>query len=90
MRRHPNQLELFGPAPAPKQTPDPADVRRTLQKVLDQLRSAETMPFAPPQVRIWKTIFPQMSNWLEPEEAQELCRQFDAEIARLEIGDQNV
>jgi hypothetical protein len=90
MRHHHNQPDLFGAPTPPILTPDPADVRRTMQKVLDQLRSAETMPFEPRLVRIWKTIFPQMSNWLEPEEAHELCRQFDAEIARLETGGASV
>jgi hypothetical protein len=34
----------------------------------------------------WRTVFPQMTNWLPAEEAAELRRAFRAELARLEAA----
>jgi len=35
---------------------------------------------------MYKTIFPQMTNWLPEEEARQLCFEFEREIARLEAA----
>ena len=34
----------------------------------------------------WRTIFPQMTNWLPDEEGAQLRFQFEAEIRRLEAA----
>jgi hypothetical protein len=35
---------------------------------------------------IYRTIFPQITSWLPQEEAAQLCREFEAERARLEAA----
>jgi hypothetical protein len=38
------------------------------------------------RVRLYRTIFPQMTNWLPQEEAAQLCFEFETELARLEAA----
>jgi hypothetical protein len=38
------------------------------------------------RVRLYSTIFPQMTNWLPEEEAAQLRLDFEAELARLEAA----
>jgi len=54
--------------------------------MLGQIRGAEECPWSEKQLGLNKVIFPQMANWLPEEEAAELCRQFAAEVARLEAA----
>ena len=44
------------------------------------------MPWEPRKVRLFRTIFPQMSQWLPDDEAKQLCLEFEAELARLEAA----
>ena len=63
--------------------PDPAVVRRKLLAVLDQAKSAQTVPWDRKQTRFWQQVFPQMANWLPEEEAAQLRFEFAQEMERL-------
>lgn len=81
------QLDLFsGKAWDQKipQTPEPEMVKKQMQDVLAQLHEADTMPWAPPLLRSWKIVFPNMARWLDPEEGAMLVADFEKELARLE------
>ncbi len=60
----------------------PERVRRRLNDVLRLLREAETFPWAPNELRSWRFVFPQMTNWLPDDEAEDLKRAFWQEIER--------
>ena len=64
--------------------PDPDDIRRRLNGVLDKARRAERMPWSARDARMWQTVFPQMANWLPEEEANQLRFEFAQEIERLQ------
>ena len=89
------QLNLFGEAeaelpgldrPAAAYRPDPDEVRAELLAVLAEVRAAQTLPWDPRRALYWRTVFPQMTNWLPDEEAAELRFAFEAEIRRLEAA----
>ena len=84
------QADLFGPPPKQSYAPSLATVRAEVHKVLEKARIAKEMPWTAKEVAFWKTVFPQMTNWL-PEEERELVRSaFWEEINRLEaasVGD---
>jgi hypothetical protein len=65
---------------------DPDEVRRDLMRLLAQVRTAQVMPWEPRKVRLYRTIFPQMSQWLPDDEAKQLCFEFEAELVRLEAA----
>lgn len=83
------QGSLFGPGenrlqpPAQRYLPDPEKVRRKLQALLEQARAAKTMPWPERDARMWQIVFPNMANWLPPEEAAKLRLDFIREIERL-------
>jgi hypothetical protein len=58
-------------------------VRTRLHKILAEARAAQTMPWDRNKVRLYQTIFPQMTNWLPDDEAAQLRFEFEAELARL-------
>lgn len=79
-----DQPDLFGEdAAAPVYRPDPDRVRARLHKILGEARAAETLPWEPGRVSLYRTIFPQMTRWLPDEEAAQLRFEFDQEIERL-------
>jgi len=80
------QPDLLEDRPEHVYRADPDEVRRDLMRLLAQARAAETMPWEPRKVRLYRTIFPQMSLWLPEEEAAQLRLEFDAELARLEAA----
>lgn len=80
------QADLFGAEEAADYRPDPDTVRAQLQNILAQARAAETLPWKPRQVLLYRTIFPQMTNWLPDEEGAQLCFDFETELARLEAA----
>jgi hypothetical protein len=84
------QADLFGPPPPKSYAPSLATVRAEVNKVLEKARIAKEMPWTAKEVAFWKTVFPQMSNWLPAEEAEQLRSAFMEEICRLEaasVGD---
>jgi hypothetical protein len=94
MRRH-GQLDLFGDSQPelsgvePTGTvyrADPDEVRAELLRVLAQARAAQSFPWDARRTLYWRTVFPQMTNWLPDEEAAQLRFQFETEIRRLEAA----
>jgi hypothetical protein len=77
---------LFDLAPAPTYRPDPDKVRSRLHKILAEARAAQTLPWEPTTVSLYRTIFPQMTNWLPADEGAQLRFQFEAELARLKAA----
>ena len=81
------QSELFGEdTPTPEYRADPDSVRAELYKILAEARAAERLPWEPSKVLLYRTIFPQMTNWLPDEEGAQLRFAFEAEIKRLEAA----
>jgi hypothetical protein len=79
-----SQSDLFDEdAPTPVYRADPEEVRAELYKILAEARAAKTLPWEPKQASLYKTIFPQMTNWLPEDEAAQLRFDFETELARL-------
>jgi hypothetical protein len=86
MASSPGQDDLFGAEPAPVYRPDPDKVRRRLEKILAEARAAQKLPWEPTTVSLYRTIFPQMTNWLPEEEGAQLRFEFETELARLQAA----
>jgi len=69
---HDEQNDLFGDQPAPIYRADPGQVRADLYKILAEVRAAQKLPWEPTTVSLYRTIFPQMTNWLPQEEGAQL------------------
>jgi hypothetical protein len=89
----PRQGDLFGhdqsePSGEDHETPeyhaDPDEVRADLHRILAEARAAKTMPWEPSKLSLYRTIFPQMTNWLPEDEGAQLRFQFEQELERLE------
>ena len=61
-------------------------MRAELLAVLAKVRAAQTFPWDARGALYWRTVFPQMTNWLPDEEAAQLRFEFEAEIKRLEAA----
>ncbi|OYW53798.1 MAG: hypothetical protein B7Y80_16025 [Hyphomicrobium sp. 32-62-53] len=90
---HPTQADLFGteadhlgPPPPKSYAPSLEKVRAEVNKVLEKARIAKDMPWTAKEVAFWKTVFPQMCNWLPEEEAAQTRAAFAEEISRLEAA----
>ena len=86
-----NQSDLFqrdeeSEPPTPEYRADPDAVRAELYKILAQARAAQKLPWEPKTVLLYRTNFPQMTNWLPGEEAAQLRFEFETEIKRLEAA----
>lgn len=86
------QPDLFLPDPQPElleegvaqsRRPDPEEIRLQLLALLQTARAAETMPWPEREARMWQIAFPQMTNWLPPEEGDQLKFAFAQEMERL-------
>ena len=80
----PSQPDLFGPEMPPSYLPDPGKVRDELLGVLAKARAAPHVPWAPAEIRFYRTVFPQMANWLPAEVADRLRSELASELVRLE------
>ena len=79
--------DLFGEdTPTPEYRADPDSVRAELYKILAEARAAQKLPWGPNKVLLYRTIFPQMTNWLPDAEGAQLRFEFEAEIKRLEAA----
>ncbi|HLH98959.1 MAG TPA: hypothetical protein VKW08_27940 [Xanthobacteraceae bacterium] len=83
---HNQQDDLFEDQPTPVYRADPDNVRAELYKILAEARAAQKMPWDTGRVSLYRTIFPQMTNWLPAEEGAQLRFDFQAELARLEAA----
>ncbi|MDP3656693.1 MAG: hypothetical protein Q8R45_07000 [Brevundimonas sp.] len=80
-----SQFEMFAPTAQPVSTVPSADqVRARLESLMRTLRQADTLPLTEKQLRFWRTVVPQMTNWLPAEEKAAVCAEFDAHLIRLE------
>jgi hypothetical protein len=77
---------LDADTPTPEYRADPDSVRAELHKILAEARAAERLPWEPRTVLLYRTIFPQMTNWLPDEEGAQLRFEFETEIRRLEAA----
>lgn len=82
-RQRPQQPDMFGSTPQPLPQPDPEAVRARVQTLLATLRDAEVMPLTDRELRLWRTVLPQTTNWLTPDEKVAACAEFEAQLARL-------
>lgn len=80
------QTDLFGADSVPAYRPDPEKVRSRLHKILAEARAAREFPWEPTTVSLYRTIFPQMANWLPEDEGAQLRFAFETEIARLQAA----
>lgn len=81
------QSELFSEdSPTPEYRADPDAVRADLYKILAEVRAAQKLPWEPKTVLLYRTIFPQMTNWLPDDEGAQLRFEFETEIKRLEAA----
>jgi hypothetical protein len=94
MARH-EQLDLFGKSqselPGVEQTAavyraDPDEVRAELLAVLAEARAAQSFPWDARRTLYWRTVFPQMTNWLPDDEAAQLRFEFETEMRRLDAA----
>jgi hypothetical protein len=80
------QPDLFGAAAPPAYRPDIDRVRARLNRILAEARAAEALPWDRARLSLYRTVFPQMTKWLPPEEAAQLCFAFEAELERLKAA----
>ena len=80
------QPDLFGAQPAPSYDPDPDKVRARLRGILAEAQAAKFLPWEEARLSLYRTIFPQMSQWLPEDEGAQLRFEFEAEIARLKAA----
>jgi hypothetical protein len=80
------QEDLFGSEPVPAYRPDPDKVRARLHKIVAEARAAQTLPWEPTRVSLYRTIVPQMTLSLPEEEGAQLRFEFEAELERLKAA----
>jgi hypothetical protein len=85
----PRQSDLFANE-APRNNgialPDPEKVRLRLKAMLIEAKNASgKSPWDARQTRLYQLLFPQMTNCLPSEEAEQLKLEFTNELRRLEI-----
>jgi hypothetical protein len=80
------QGNLFGAEPIPAYRPDPDKVRARLYKILAEARAADTPPWGPARLSLYRTIVPQMTGFLPEEEGAQLRFEFEQELARLKAA----
>ena len=80
------QPDLFGGGAAPVYRPDLDKVRARLQKILAEARAAQAMPWEPTQLSLYRTIFPQMADYLPDDEGAQLRFSFEEELKRFEAA----
>jgi hypothetical protein len=78
------RADLLGEdAPTPEYRADPDAVRQELYRILAEARAAQTMPWDAQRALFYRTIFPQMTNWLPEPEGARLRPEIEAELLRL-------
>jgi hypothetical protein len=77
------QTHLFEEASTPVYRANPDEVRAELYRILCEARAAKVLPWEPRQTELYRTIFPQMTNWLPEDEGAQLRFEFENELTRL-------
>ena len=81
------QPDLFGQEAAPPSyRADPDRVRARLRTIVGAAKTAETLPWSRAELRLYRTIVPQMTLWLPEDEAAQWRFDFEAELDRLEAA----
>ena len=80
------QADLLAEQPTPEYRPDPDSVRAELHKILAEARAAKKLPWERKTVSLYRTIFPQMTNWLPEKEGAQLRFEFEAQLKRLKAA----
>jgi hypothetical protein len=88
------QLDLFGEVEpelpgvegAGVYRADPDEVRAELLRVLATVRAAQRPPWDAGRTLYWRTVFPQMANWLPDDEAVQLRFDFETQMRRLDAA----
>ena len=83
---HDQQDDLSEDRPTPIFRADPDEVRAELHRILAEARAAQTIPWNAANLRLYRTIFPQMTNWLPEDEGTQLRFEFEAELTRLKAA----
>ena len=65
---------------------DPDRVRARLEKIVAEARAARHMPWDRATLRLYRTIVPQMTLWLDASEAASWRLEFDTQVRRLDAG----
>ncbi|HEX4302031.1 MAG TPA: hypothetical protein VHZ78_04520 [Rhizomicrobium sp.] len=78
------QPDMLEDQPAQAYRADPDKVRAELNRMLAEARATQAM--RPATVKLYQTLFPQMTNWLPEAEAAQLRFEFDVEMARLKAA----
>jgi hypothetical protein len=81
-----DEPDVFGPEANPVYRADPDQVRTELHKILLEARAAQKMPWESTRVSLYRTIFPQMTNWLPEDEGAQLRFEFETELTRLDAA----
>lgn len=91
----PRQGDLFGHQgpdrsdenfETPTYRADPDKVREELHRILAEARAAKVLPWDSKRVALYRTIFPQMTNWLPADEAAQLRLEFEQQLKRLKAA----
>ncbi|MGC6330085.1 hypothetical protein [Rhizorhabdus sp. FW153] len=79
-------FDLGDSAAAPSYEPDRDEIRRELQDLLNEARSAQSeCPWDERTFKYHKVVFPQMANWLPEDERDQLRFEFAREVERIEL-----
>ena len=81
-----SQLEMFGAPAAPVYRPNLDKVRARLEKILAEARAAKTLPWERTQLSLYRTIFPQMADFLPEDEGAQFRFCFEEELKRFEAA----
>ena len=84
-----SQLQLFRPErpDVPRRPPDPAYIRKSLNRLLRLARDAQIMPWSEGEAESWEKLFPELAACLPMDEAEAMTAEFAAELARLRGAD---
>lgn len=84
------QGSLFGEGrmspPVRDSAPDPQEIRARLGQLLTTLRASDSMPLTDRDLRMWRTVVPNMARWLPDDEADTIRKDFEIEVERLAAG----
>lgn len=81
-----DQPDMFGPDSVPAYQPNLDKVRARLRRILTEARSPQACAWEPSTLSLYRTIFPQMTQFLPEPEGAQWRREFEAELVRLDPG----